>query len=287
MIRPTTEGVQAAVRALGDFAVWPGLYAIGCLWLYAWLVDANPPGEAATFVFLTSQGAYLLDRVKVRRSGLDPADQVANPARYRAIAKQEMSVRWVAFAEIAGASVVGWTIAGRMAAVPILAGLGVWWYAGRPAGIGPPRPKDWPVSKAGLVAAGHTALAVVSVGGARHLGQAETRASLIWALAGLGLGALVASDAVLCDLDDLSADRAFHTRTLPVQFGSSTAWTAAASSAGLAAGVGVALRPIGQAGLFFALVAVSLAIAAWLDRKKDFIDARMLLVGAVCLLAAR
>lgn len=80
---------------------------------------------------------------------------------------------------------------------------------------------------------------------------------------------------------------AFGTRTLPARFGPGFHWAAAASGAILAVGGAALLRPIGEAGLFGVLVVGSLAGAAMIYRGKYFIDARMVVIGAVRTLVAR
>lgn len=272
---------RSLIQSLGDLALWAGLYAVGVLLLLGWLVGRTPDFAPCVFVFLCAQGGYLLDRVKFRRSLLDPADAAAQPERFRWLTRRGARLRIFIALELIAAASAGATVSPWLVPLPLCVGLGVWLYAGRPAGMDRPRPKDWPVAKGVLVAVAHTALAVATlVAGAPgllddpgHLGEG-----------GLILLLVVFADAVLCDLDDIEADRAFGTRSVPVEVGAARAWAVAGAAYAAAAFTAVLLRPVLDALTLAGLLGVSTAVAAWLRKRRDYVDARLVLIATACLL---
>jgi 4-hydroxybenzoate polyprenyltransferase len=259
---------------MSHFAVWPAAYAVGCLLVLGWLAGRAPEPSGAAFVLLVAHAGYLFDRVKLGPARLDPADRAALPARFDTIERRQAAVRAVVGAEFAAATALAWTIHPALCALPALAGLGVWWYAGRPAG-GAVRPKDRPLVKAGLVVGAHVGLGALVL--------AATGAGLASLFRAAGpLAGLVLADAVLCDMDDAPTDRLFGTRTLPVELGPAGAWgvVALATAGGVAASF--AVRPAREAAVFGTLAAASVAAAALAPRRRDLVDARMIAVGLAC-----
>ncbi|RMH29854.1 MAG: hypothetical protein D6692_03070 [Planctomycetota bacterium] len=281
-----SRGVSAAgvARIAGHLAVWPGLYAAAVLLLLTWLtnttVGRSDLALGLGFVFLCGQAAYLLDRVKLSGDRMDPSDRASQPDRHAFLIGIARIARGLAATELLLASLIGAAMSPWLAPVPLGVGIGVWLYAGRPADPARPRPKDWPTAKALLVAAAHTALATAVIFALAPLAR-EHVVNLAEACVILSL--LVLADAVVCDLDDLEADRTFGTRSVPVEIGVQRSWILAAVTY---AGCGIAvwtLRPLRSAVVLTALLTVSCAAATVIRRRRDFIDARLIVLAALCL----
>ena len=276
---------------MGHLAVWPGLYAVGVLWLLVWIMQRAGGAVlgpemvlSALFVFLCAQGGYLLDRAKLSQHRLDPADRAALPGRFRVFATHGRAVRGFVLGELAVASVIGALISPWLSAVPLGATVGVVVYAGRPANPGMPRPKDLAFLKSVFIATAHTALAIVAAAGAFGLALRDAL-SVLMPLVFVWL--VVFSDAVLCDLDDEPTDRSFGTRSIPVLIGARRAWGFALVSMLVAALIAWS-RLGGINALSFTLpMTLSLVAASCVARRKDLIDARLLVVALVCLIASR
>lgn len=263
-----------ALAGAGHAAVWPGLYGVGALWLASPAAGVRPTLAPAAFVFLTAQACYLFDRVKLSSGRLDPADALAHPARRAALGDHQRAARAYVVIALGVASWIGFRAAGWPVAAPALAAVGVWAYAGRPAGERR-RPKDRLAWKAMLTASGHACLAGVGIAMTGRFTAQALPALLM-------LTALVFADAVACDLDDLAADRAFGTRSLAVELGPSGAWLVTLAgwlAAGLAA---AALLPGRTAAVFAGGLLLTGAIAMATPGRKDFIDARLVLIAAAC-----
>jgi len=278
---------RAAPRVLGDGAVWPGLYAVGTLGLLA-LIAGLPIGDvdrwravlSGAFVLLCAQGGYLLDRAKVSATRLDPADRAANPSRFRLFDGRGRAIRVFVIVELAAAAAVALFIEPWLALVPIGTGIGVTLYAGRPANTGHPRPKDLAFLKGPLIASAHLALAGAALGAI--FGRGTLTASPTW-VAAVCVWLIVLGDATVCDLDDADSDRAFGTRSVPVLLGERSAWGIAWACAVGASGL--AWLNAGQClGVPLALcMGSTLVIAMLLPSRKDFIDARLIAITAVCI----
>ncbi|MDX9912205.1 MAG: hypothetical protein RBS39_10270 [Phycisphaerales bacterium] len=225
-------------RWASHLAAYPAIYVAACVALTASLLgfDAAWPSLVSALIFAsaTAAGAYLLDRAKLRRSWLDPADQAAQPERFAAIERHQGAIRLASFASLACAGVLALVFARGsfdlfglrfhahlLALAPISTLIGVFIYAGRPRRERP-RPKDLLALKNAFVALGIASFAAST--------------ALLWPLTtpnpapllAIGVGAIVTArvfaDAILCDLDDAPADRAYRTRTFPVALGASVSW---------------------------------------------------------------
>src|ERR1043165_9558889 len=146
------------VRALGHVGAWEGLYAsaaVICLTQLAGLTGPLelPRPEAIAMVFLIACGVYALDRVKLRDSWIDPADEAAQPRRYAFLRAHSRRVRGAAIVMLVSAALVGLRISPWAPAVAALAATSVVAYAMRPRGERP-RIKDIVWIKNGYVAAG-------------------------------------------------------------------------------------------------------------------------------------
>lgn len=272
--------VRSGVLAAGDLAVWAGLYAVGAIVLFAWLAGRSPEFTPCAFVFLCAQAGYLLDRVKVSRARMDPADALAQPGRFAFLGRHDRAVRAWILLELGGATVLGAWMHPVLGAVPVATGAAVWLYAGRPADCARPRPKDWPLVKGVFIAGAHTVLAGVVFIAARA-GLGLDAAHL--AEAALVLVLVVFADAVVCDLDDLNADRTFGTRSLPVEVGTGRSWGVVAVAYGGAVAMAALLRPPPDAALFATALILLTAPAALLGSRRDWIDARLLPLAMACL----
>lgn len=230
--------------SLAHLAVWAAVYVTAAVICAAQLTGATHALTPITLIFTWSTAllAYLLDRVKLRDAWLDPADAQAHPVRYAFLYDRRHAARLL----MAGAGLLslasGWLLHPIAALATGAAVAGVLLYAGRPrtAGAGP-RIKDRFILKNLFVGAGIAAFAllVLVLAAAPDAPRAPvpqppdllTRLCtllpappLLLTLTGLYLTLRVYADAVLCDIDDEAADRAFDTRTLPTRLGGERAW---------------------------------------------------------------
>lgn len=282
------SGGPGPVAWFGHLAVWPALYALGVLWMLAWLLDARDHPAAianrwplGVFVLLCAHAGYLLDRAKVAPRLLDPADDAANPHRFRVFARYGGAIRALVWAELVIAACVAFWIQPLLALVPGGVAAGVIVYAGRPATDARPRPKDIRLLKSLFITAAHVALPVAVLLALLGVGPLLELAS-IEAVGAVAL--IVFADAVTCDLDDAHADRAFGTRSIPATMGRAAAWWVIALAT--AAGMVLIALSLGwrRALLPSCLLAGSLVIAAWLPARKDFTDARLPAIALICAL---
>lgn len=231
----------AGVVALAQVAgVWPPRAGDVATWT-AW-------ATALAYSLCVGMGVYLLDRVKLRDAWLDPADAVAHPERAEFLARHSGCVRVLMVALFVAGGVAGAVVSWWLVAMLVAAVSGVLVYAGRPR-TRRARPKDVLVLKNVCVGAAMTAFAAVVVGVvASRAGSSASE----WTAERVGAAALaianifvrVLCDAILCDLDDEHADRAFATATLATRFGRSRAWDIAMALRMLL-GLAMLLTPVG------------------------------------------
>jgi 4-hydroxybenzoate polyprenyltransferase len=269
------RGAARALHAAGHAAVWPGLYAAGLYWMLALAVDAAAGVRAGLFVFLVAQAGYLLDRVKLSAWRMDPADAAAQPDRQRVLGTWQGVVRGFIVVELAAASVIGLTVDAWLAGVPAVGATAVVWYAGRPAG-GAARPKDRLWTKGLLVATAHIALAALVL----RLDAGPAHSGPVWIAGCAAAWWLVLGDSVACDLDDLEADRAFGTRTVPAAAGRRAAWGLITLCYGVCAAMVLGAAGGPGSRLFAAGVVLTGLTAGALSRRRDFIDARLIVLAA-------
>lgn len=188
---------------------------------------------AAGFALCTAVAVYLLDRVKLRDTWLDPADAQAHPERFGFVTRHARLLRILMLSLACIASGLGWLLAPWLALFPLVAVVGVQLYAGRPRARRP-RPKDVMLLKNLYVSAGITGFAALvavaaTIPGA-DLNVLTATVSSHWlqmVVACAFVGVRVFADAAICDLDDVDADRRFGTRTLAVTLGRTRAWNIA------------------------------------------------------------
>lgn len=274
----------------GHVAVWAGAYVIGALIAGAVVAGVGAFGSewrdlvAMWCVGATGVGVYLVDRVKLADRWLDPADARAHPDRWAFLHPRRRLLRAVALAAglsaIAGACV----LAPWLVLVVIGAFVGVLAYAGLPPD--PHRPprrlKDMLVVKNLAVGMSIAALSVLALKAARDV----PLASLI--TPGFVLTGIVFADAALCDLDDMSSDAAFGTRTIPVTTSRRVTWMAAMVIQALALCGALLWRPGAPMAIFAGGMVVTAAalLGTRVARLRDLVDARLALVSATALLVA-
>lgn len=283
--------MRSALHASAHLAVWAGLYVAGavvCLSQIAGL-DAAVPFDrrvrAAAFAFCTAMAVYLLDRVKMFDSWLDPADAQAHPSRFAFLVSHSIGVRALILLLLMMAVWLGMDLLAWGAVVPVLAVAGVLVYAARPRGSRP-RPKDVVLLKNAYVAAGITGFAAVVATAAVHSGaglgtlwEFAVAHAVPLSLSCVHLAVRVFADAVLCDLDDEDADRRHGTGTLPTHVGRARAWNIAL---GVRLCIAFALVLVaalpGPARLAWAAVTVASSVSLRLaapTRVRDWVDARL------------
>jgi 4-hydroxybenzoate polyprenyltransferase len=275
---PTFRTILATTGHLG---VWASLYGAAASVLVALLADAAPSAEAAAFAWLVCIGAYLVDRVKWSDALLDPADELAHPARAATLRSRTRILRGVAITAFALACAIGASRAWAMAIVPPAAATLVWIYAARRPSGRAPRPKDLPIVKNAFVAVALAGLGVVA-------GEAWTEAPLPRLFSASVVVALVVfGDAVLCDLDDAEADARFGTATLATRFGARAAVITALgahATASLAAGLIAPEARAANAALVVLTATTALALKS--SRPvRDLVDLRLAVLVAAATIA--
>lgn len=279
------------MRALSHLALWPALYVGAAVVCFEQTADRHTSivlsAEMLLLVCFTGGGVYLVDRVKLRDAWLDPADAAAHPARFAFLAARSGRVRALAALLLLGAMAAAWRMHPWMAALPILGVVGVLAYAAKPRQQ-LARPKDVLLFKNAYVAAGITGFALVVVLAAGGDSWLATAQSIGWSaglFAASHVFARVFADAVLCDLDDESADRDHGTDTLPTAIGRTRAWNAAMLlRLGIAAAL--VLTPLGplRTRPCWAAVTVASSISLRLlapSHVRDWVDARFAVEAVV------
>ena len=285
------------LSTLSDTAVLAGLYVTGAAAFCGQvsglneLMAAQSMGCAAGTVFCTTVAVYLLDRVKLRDSWLDPADAQSHPRRHAFVLRHTHTLRIASSLLLIAAGWLGSQLMPLGWAIPLIAVAGVLVYAGKPRAARP-RPKDMLLVKNAYVAAGIAGFAaLVTVAAATRGSTLAAMQDTVRAhaapllLASVHLSLRVLADAILCDLDDEHADRRFNTRTLPVQVGRIRAWNTAlairlGSAAALAA---IPLLPLWPR-LSWAFVTVVSSILLRVtapSRLRDWVDGRLAIEALV------
>lgn len=191
------------VRVSGFLAIWNGFYMAGAYLVVTDLSGQSASGLAFGVAWLTGQGAYLLDRVKLSTRFADPADRQADPDRADFLERHALHLRiWVTVASVT--AIIGAVLLQPLLVGPVAAAFaGAFLYGSSPR----PRPKDIPAVKNLLVG-----VAIASLAAA--LAWAGTSSWPTTLLAASLLIPAVAVDAMLCDLPDRESDREHGTRTL-------------------------------------------------------------------------
>lgn len=279
--------MRSFAQALSHLALWPGLYVASAV-CFVVLIAARPAVHdtawllAVPFAACTAAAAYLLDRVALRDSLVDPAEAAANPRRTAFLAPHRRLIRLVSLALLIAATAIAALVSPALLPVPWLSALGVIAYTARPR-LMPRAVKDLLLVKNAYVAGGIAGFAAV-IAAAVFPGR-----SLAILIAALPLAVRVFADAALCDLDDEAGDRRAGTATLATAFGRRAALNLATSLRAVAALMVVTL-PLGPSGprLLWAgagLVGIALIRLASPLKIRDWIDldlpAEVFVVAAV------
>jgi 4-hydroxybenzoate polyprenyltransferase len=277
---------RGTIGAAGDLAVWALGYSVGLYLLTTSFVRTDWCGACALYVGLCAHAGYLFDRVKLRDRELDPADLAAYPARHLFLRRHARVIRVVMVLEWVGAVVVGawlhWVL-GVLVLGGVVAGVV---YSGGPAGTGRKRVKDWRGVKAAAVATAIVGLALHAALLPGGVWESVDWVRVAWV--GAGAWFVVCGDAVLCDLDDVEADRRFGTGSVPVLVGGRVAGMMGVGLVvvGVLVLVGMGGARLGvRVGVGAALV-VSAVMALGMEQKRDWIDGRMGVVVLVAMLVA-
>jgi 4-hydroxybenzoate polyprenyltransferase len=293
------------ISSCSHLALWASLYVTGAVVCFGQLSGLGVFSGVITFrstmclafAFVTAATVYLLDRVKLRSSWLDPADEAAHPDRFGFLARHATAARLLALLLGVLSMALGIRITPAAPLLTLGACAGVVAYAGRPRRVRA-RIKDVFLLKNAFVGAGITGFAVLvavcAAGGGRSLGSAlALLGDNVWAVA-FAAGQLllrVFADAAVCDLDDEHADRSYRTATLPTQLGRFKAWNIAAGIR-IVLGLRLLLIPIGPGSARMAwgvvTIASTIALRAWNPRRvREAVDARLALEALiVCVVLA-
>ncbi len=294
-----------AIHTLGYAAVWTGLYVAASVLLAIHTSTHRLPTEtwlAILAAYLCGQSVYLLDRAKLRDAWLDEADRQAHPQRFGFIHRHRRRLRALIVIEGLAAAGLLWLLHPVLALLVPAAYVGVVVYAGLPRTSWVPpgarRIKDLLIVKnlavAGSITAFAMLLALVVAGD-----EAGRFAWWRWSWPAAFLLLHVLADSMLCDIDDIDADRRFGTQTL--------AWRRSAQfvrSFAIVLAFAVAIATLMFLWLFFeelgaktlgtrrviwafAMAATSIALAfVPIGSLRDAVDSRLQIVALFVILVA-
>ncbi|HZW11364.1 MAG TPA: hypothetical protein VFF69_15780 [Phycisphaerales bacterium] len=275
--------LAGALERAGHLALWPGLYFAGVYAGAALMLGTRPSAPALGASFCAGVGLYLLDRVKARDQWLDRADADAQPVRHGFLMARRRRIRALAWGMLALGAAAAASITPLNLLLPPVGIGGVIVYGsvrGRRA-----RPKDVLLVKNLLPGGAIAGLGVTLALESPVRGSPPTLAYA--AAVGAGLVLVVTADAMLCDLDDASVDRAFGTQTVPARYGRKATWLVAMAmhlgAAAVLLGIGGFAGTLGASAIW---AATDLAVTAglWIwdpPALRDLIDGRLALVGAI------
>lgn len=268
------------VAAAGHLAAWVGLYFVGGYLSAAALLGRGVLAPAMAASFCAGVGLYLLDRVKAGDRWLDPADAEGQPVRHRFLLGHRRIVRMLAWATLALGAVAAAAIEPANLLLPPVGVAGVLLYGSVRRGRN--RPKDVILLKNLAPASAIAGLSLILAFESPARGAAPPPRA--WALVGTGLLLAVLADAMLCDLDDIDADRRSATGTVPVRFGARLAWNAALALHGLAGGAVLAAGGPPEVACAWAVAGVALTSFLRLLRPAQLRDLVDLKLPAVALI---
>ncbi|MFG0243756.1 MAG: hypothetical protein ACF8R9_13300 [Phycisphaerales bacterium JB054] len=220
--------VTRALAAAGHLAIWVGLYFAAAYASAAILLGRAVQLDPLAAAFCAGVGLYLLDRLKLRDDLLDPADLAADERRHRFLRARRRLLRTTAWVVLGLGTILVVAIHPANVVLPPIGVLGVLAYS-RPR-KSRRRPKDLLVLKNLMPGCAIGGLGVIlavqsPVHASRLYGTPVGAEAFTFALAVcVSLVLLVAADAMLCDLDDVAADRHAKTSTLPVWRGANATW---------------------------------------------------------------
>ena len=215
------------LAAAGHLALWVGLYAASWTCIALWMFEVTVSRAAVGVAFCATIAVYLLDRIKLRNSAVDPADVEAHPARLTFLTHHALFVRALMILFMVAAGVIGWTLTPWLLLILIAASVGVWLYGSMPRR---PRVKDRLIIKNAAVAVSMTALftALAIYADEPNAGSfwPEAWPPTFWSVSLFGALHIFA-DAMLCDLDDAPSDAAYGTDTIVNRVGERRTWVIA------------------------------------------------------------
>ncbi len=279
----------------GHLALWAAMYAAGVAIILGAFLGRPVGGLGILYVVLCAHSGYIFDRVKFRDADLDPADLMADPGRHVFLRRSAKWLRVLMIAEWIGAAAVGVVVSPVLGGVVLGGVIAGYVYSGWRPGKGK-RLKDLAGLKALLVACAVVGLGLAAVVGPEIGWNVGALLKLVgelpWVVLG-GVWLIVCGDAVVCDLDDLTSDGVFSTRSFPVLMGARRAGVVAA---GLLV-VGGMMVAFGRGGggegfdvsrvMFSGMIALSGVGIMRLEKRRDWIDGRMLLVVLIVSILGR
>ncbi len=295
-ITPAKNPLQIA----GHLAIWASAYSVGVAIILGEFLNRPIGFLELAYVALCAHSGYLFDRIKFRDADLDPADLMADPRRHLFLRQFTKPLRILMVTEWIGAMAIG-SLISPILGILVLGGIvaGYLYSGWRPVtnttgGHGHGRLKDLPGLKAGLVGCSVVGLGLAAIFGAElPLGGADfwdrwmkLFGETPWIIV-VGVLVMVCGDAVICDLDDRESDGKYFTQSLPVMIGMRPA---ALVAAGLLVAGGLLVvvdagDEVRMRALFGAMVAVSGIGIMRQQKRRDWIDGRMLIVVLSVMLA--
>jgi hypothetical protein len=288
-------GAHSRLAGLGHLAIWAGLYVAGAVASLALATGVSEFGaRASDWLALVAAcclgiSVYTVDRVKFADRLTDPADRFAHPERHAFVYPHRRALRWFA-ASLGAVALIAATLVHPLLAVPVLgAYLGVHLYAGWPPGPDRRRRrlKDMLVVKNLTVALSIASLCAAFLLGVRPPDGDPASMAARMAIPFAALVSIVFADAMLCDLDDVPADRRFGTRTIPGTASPGLTW-AVALAVQVAAGAALVVASAALSPGFI-LLGVGLPLTTfvlWLvhpRRIRDIVDVRLGVLAAAAL----
>jgi len=281
-----------AFAAAGHLAVWVGFYFAAAYASAAFLLGKAVQINALFAAFCAGVGLYLLDRLKLHDGLLDPADLAADKQRHGFLRSRSRALRVTAWCVLALGTVLVVSIRPADAVLPLVGILGVLSYSHAPKSRR--RPKDVLLLKNLMpgVAIGGLGVILAAQSPALAAHSAGRDRSLVALAVFVVLVLVVAADAMLCDLDDVAADRSARTATVPVQRGAAATWNIALAmhtcAGALAIGIGVRQSVLVEAA---AWTAANLGLTVLLRlirpaRIRDLVDLKLPAATLIAVLVA-
>lgn len=197
------------LERLGDLSVFNAFYAAALVGI---VLDTSAIPWAPTLIvgaLLNAHATFLLDRVKVRPSLLDPADAEARGERHALLLTFGPWLRGLVLLETVAAIVLLGRVAPVLGLLPILSLAGVMVYAGAP--------KKFSLKSSAWSKTTATSLSLAGWAGVLTWGGGAS--PVIAMTSSIVLVGMVAADAVLCDLPDLESDRRHGVSSAAVTMG--------------------------------------------------------------------
>lgn len=251
VIRQLIAMCARLVARLGHLALWLGLYFVAVYALAALLLGRHLRMPALIGSFAAGMAIYLLDRLKLSDAALDPADLLANEPRHVFLRQRASLYRMLAWVFVAIGTVAVVAMHPINLILPVVGVGGVLLYShaktepGEQGGADDAsarvrlRLKDRLMLKnllpGGAIAGFGTMLALQSQGNALESFAVGDVFQWPTVLVAFFLTIVITFDASLCDIEDMDADAAHRTATLPIVLGVRQLWVLATVAQVLAA----------------------------------------------------